>query len=117
MNQKDVKSRVLDGAAIIYPGEYLNQLRGEIIELQCQEYLQDGIRHLVINFAETELINSIGISILLDVIDAVKAVDGTLVLTNLNDANRELFEMLGLLSQISIAETELGALQSLHPAA
>jgi anti-anti-sigma factor len=116
MNVVEVKSKVLDDAVIIYPGEYLNKLHGEIIEHRCREFLKGGIRRLVINFEETELINSIGISILLGVIETVKAANGTLLLTNLNESNHELFEMLGLLSHFSIEETEQGAIESIHPA-
>lgn len=114
MNAVDVKAKVVDGAAIIYPGAYLNQLRGEVIENHCQELLGKGVRRLVINFEETELINSIGISILLSVIEAVNSANGTLLLSNLNESNRELFEMLGLLSHVRIEESEQSALAKLY---
>jgi anti-anti-sigma factor len=114
MRTVTIKSKMVDGAAIIYPGLYLNQLRGEVIEHQCQELLNQGIRGLVINFEETELINSIGISILLEVMETIKTAQGTLLLSNLNDSNRELFEMLGLMSHVRIEETEQTALARLR---
>jgi anti-anti-sigma factor len=101
---------VLGGAAVIYPGPYLNQLRGEAIENCCQELLAEGVRRIVINFQETELINSIGISILLGVIEAVNEARGLLVLSNLSRSNRELFEVLGLMSQVRIEQSEEAAL-------
>ncbi len=113
MKAIEVGSRLVSGVGIIYPGPYLNQLRGEGIEQCCQELLARGVRHLVINFEETELVNSIGISILLGVIEAVNEASGTLMLSNLNDSNRELFEMLGLLSHVRMAETEERALASM----
>ncbi len=114
MKAVDVKAKVVDGAAIIYPGAYLNQLRGEVLEHQCEEFLGKGVRRLVINFEETELINSIGISILLGVIETVNQAKATLFLSNLSETNRELFEMLGLLSHVNIEETEQTALDRLH---
>lgn len=117
MKPVEVKAKVIDGAAVIYPGEYLNKLRGEIIERRCQEFLQEGIRRVVINFEETELINSIGISILLGVIETVQAAEGTLLLTNLNESNQELFEMLGLTAHVCIAKSEQGAIDALHSVA
>jgi anti-anti-sigma factor len=99
--------------AVIYPGPYLNQLRGECLEGRCRELLAGGIRGVVINFEETELINSIGISILLGVIETVNESSGSLVLSNLSAANRELFEMLGLLEHVRIEETEEVALGKL----
>jgi anti-anti-sigma factor len=113
MKTVEIKSRMVEGAAIIYPGPYLNQLRGEDIEIRCEELLQNGINRLVINFQETELINSIGISILLGVIEAVNDARGMLVLSNLSATNRELFEMLGLLGHIRIEDSEERALNAL----
>ena len=113
MSTVEIKSRMVEGAAIIYPGPYLNQLRGEDIENCCQNFLKQGINRLVINFRETELINSIGISILLGVIEAVNEAEGCLVLSNLSATNRELFEMLGLLDHVRIEDSEQGGLDAL----
>ena len=113
MSSVEIKSRMVEGAAIIYPGPYLNQLRGEDIENLCQEFLKQGINRIVINFQETELINSIGISILLGVIEAVNDAEGCLVLSSLSATNRELFEMLGLLGHVRIEDSEQGALDAL----
>ncbi|HJQ69681.1 MAG TPA: STAS domain-containing protein [Blastocatellia bacterium] len=113
MSNVEIKSRMVEGAAIIYPGPYLNQLRGEDIENCCQEFLKQGVNRIVINFQETELINSIGISILLGVIEAVNDARGCLVLSNLSATNRELFEMLGLLGHVRIEGDEQGALEAL----
>jgi anti-anti-sigma factor len=113
MNGFNIQAKVVDGVAVIYPGPYLNQLRGEAVESRCQQLLTEGVRHLVINFAETELINSIGISILLGVLEAVGDARGTLVLSNLSESNRELFEMLGLLAHVRTAPTEESALAEL----
>jgi anti-anti-sigma factor len=113
MSAAEIRTKLTEDAAVIYPGAYLNQLRGERIETICQELLDRGIRRIVVNFDETELINSIGISILLGVIETVNNARGALVLSNLNDSNRELFEMLGLGSHVEMAETEETALLSL----
>jgi anti-anti-sigma factor len=114
MNTIEIGMRLVQGAAILYPGPYLNQLRGESIERRSRELLAGGMRHIVINFAETELINSIGISILLGVIEAVNDARGTLVLSNLAPSNRELFEMLGLLAHVRIESSEEAALSNLY---
>ena len=53
--------------SVIFAGDYLNKLSGERIERECRRQLEAGCRALVINFRETELVNSIGISILLEI--------------------------------------------------
>ena len=113
MDRPAIKTRLVEGTAIIYPGEYLNQLRGEVIEDRCNELLSEGVLQIVINFGETELINSIGISLLLGVIETVNAARGTLVLSNLSSSTRELFEVLGLLGHIRIEESEESALETI----
>lgn len=113
MSAIDIRSREVEGAVIIYPGPYLNQLRGEGIEKLCLDMLAKGIRKLVVNFEQTELINSIGISILLGVIEAVSDSSGVLVLSNLSASNRDLFEVLGLLPSVRIAPTEEAAITML----
>jgi len=106
MSTIEIKTRLVEGAAVIYPGPYLNQLRGERIERRCIEMLDSGVRNLVINFEETELVNSIGISLLLGVIEAVDETKGRIVLTNLSSSNHELFEVLGILSKVEVLGTE-----------
>jgi anti-anti-sigma factor len=113
MSVAELRARLVEDAAVIYPGLYLNQLRGESIESQCQELLASGVRRIVVNFQDTELINSIGISILLGVIESVNESEGALMLSNLSSSNRELFEMLGLLSHVEVEETEEIALLKL----
>lgn len=113
MNNTEITSKLVEGVAVLYPGPYLNQLRGERIEERCNELLASGVRRIVINLAATELINSIGISILLGVIEAVNNAEGKLMLSNMSSSNRELFEMLGLTSHAEIEETEESALARL----
>src|ERR1044071_8128161 len=90
-----VRSRSDGDLAVIYAGDYLNKLSGERIERECRSQLEAGSRALVINFRETELINSIGVSILLGVIDAAESAGAQLVFSDVNNQTIELFEMLG----------------------
>jgi anti-anti-sigma factor len=113
MSAKHVITRVENGAAVIYPGIYLNQLRGESIENNCHGLLAEGIKKIIIDVKDTELVNSIGISLLLGVIDAVGEAGGFLILSSLNESNRELFEMLGLLSYVRVEQDEESALHTL----
>jgi anti-anti-sigma factor len=113
MSRFDIETSLVEGRAVVYPGPYLNQLRGEAIEERCRELLAEGVRQIVVSFERTALINSIGISILLGVIETVNEAQGSLVLSNMNPASRELFEMLGLLGHIRVEETVESALHAL----
>jgi anti-anti-sigma factor len=105
-----VRSRAIGDLAIIYAGDYLNKLSGERIERECRLQLERGCRALVINFRETELVNSIGISILLGVIDAAESTGAQLIFSDVNQQTVQLFEMLGLTRHVALVKDEQEAL-------
>lgn len=82
--------------ATVFASNYLNKLSGEMIERECRRQFDSGCKKLVVNFTETELVNSIGVSILLGVIDAAINAEASLVFSDVNDETVQLFEMLGL---------------------
>ncbi len=105
-----VNSRVEEGVAIIHAGGYLNKINGERTKRECRDRLQNGCRALVINFSDTEIVNSIGVSILLGVIDVVEEWDAHLCFCNVNNHTAQLFDMLGLTRHVHIAPNEEAAL-------
>ena len=108
-----VRSRAIGDLAVIYAGDYLNKLSGERIERECRRQLEMGCRALIINFRETELVNSIGVSILLGVIDAAENTGAQLVFSDVNHQTVQLFEMLGLTRHVALASDEEAALATL----
>jgi anti-anti-sigma factor len=108
-----VRTRVVGSTAVVYASDYLNKLSGERIERECRQQLEDGRRALIVNFRDTELVNSIGISILMGVIDAAEDVGAQLVFSDMSTQTVELFEMLGLTRFVDLARTEEEALLTL----
>src|SRR5438552_15839132 len=90
-----VQARCIGDTAIIYASDYLNKLSGERIERECKRQLESGCRALVINFRDTELVNSIGVSILMGVIDAAQQSGARLIFSDVDDHTANLFEMVG----------------------
>src|SRR5216683_3821775 len=101
-----VQARCVGETAIIYASDYLNKLSGERIERECKRQLEAGRRALVINFRDTELVNSIGVSILMGVIDAAEQSNARLIFSDVNTHTASLFEMLGLTRHVSLATDE-----------
>lgn len=110
-----VQSRCIGDTAIIYASDYLNKLSGERIERECKRQLESGCRALVINFRDTELVNSIGVSILMGVIDASEQNQARLIFSDVNNHTANLFEMLGLTRHVSLAKDEGEALSLAGP--
>ena len=88
--------------ATVFAGDYLNKLSGEKIERECRRRLEAGCKKLIVNFSETEIVNSIGISILLGVIDAANEANAKVVFSDINDDTIELFDMLGLTNHVTL---------------
>jgi len=110
-----LQTRCVGETAIIYASDYLNKLSGERIERECTRQLESGRRSLVINFRDTELVNSIGVSILMGVIDAAEQSHAQLIFSDVNSHNAHLFEMLGLTRHVSLAPDEDAALALITP--
>jgi anti-anti-sigma factor len=111
--KSNVRSRCVGTTAIVYAGDYLNKLTGERIERECKKQLDSGARALVIDFSDTELVNSIGISILLGIIDIAEKGGALVVFSDVNSETVQLFEMLGLTRHVVLAANEQEALANL----
>lgn len=99
----DVTVEVAGERAVVFAGDYLNKLSGEQIEYVCKQQLAAGCKEFVVNFSQTEIVNSIGISILLGVIDSASNNGAKVVFSDVNEDTVELFEMLGLTKHVTIA--------------
>src|SRR5215210_636523 len=111
--KSNVRSRCVGTTAVVYASDYLNKLTGEKIERECKKQLDSGCRALVIDFSDTELVNSIGISILLGIIDIAEKSGARVVFSDVNSETIQLFEMLGLTRHVVLAQNEQEALSSL----
>src|SRR6478672_5586968 len=111
--KSNVRSHCVGTTAVVYASDYLNKLTGERIERECKKQLDSGARALVIDFSDTELVNSIGISILLGIIDIAEKGGALVVFAEVNSETVQLFEMLGLTRHVVLAANEEEALSSL----
>jgi anti-anti-sigma factor len=112
-SDKLVRSHCVGTTAIVYASDYLNKLTGEKIERECRRQLSCGCRALVIDFSDTKLVNSIGISILLGIIDVAEKSGARIAFSEVNNETVQLFEMLGLTRHVVLAKDEQEALLNL----
>lgn len=108
-----VKSHCVGTTAVVYASDYLNKLTGEKIARECRRQLASGCQALVIDFSDTELVNSIGISILLGIIDLAEKNGAQVVFSDVNNQTIALFEMLGLTRHVVLARDETEAISTL----
>jgi anti-anti-sigma factor len=99
--------------AVVHAGDYVNKLSGQRIERECLSRIERGCRALVIDFKGTELVNSIGVSILLGVIDIAEQNGARIIFSNVSRHTVKLFELLGLTRLVALADNEEAALATL----
>ncbi|HSS19288.1 MAG TPA: STAS domain-containing protein [Pyrinomonadaceae bacterium] len=109
----NIRSHCVGTTAVVYASDYLNKLTGERIEHECRKQLDSGARALVIDFSDTELVNSIGVSILLGIIDVAEKNGAVVVFSDVNNDTVQLFEMLGLMRHVVLAKNEQEAISNL----
>lgn len=100
-----VRSERRGEVAVVSAGDYLNRLSGERVERECRERLSEGCRALVVDFRETGMVNSIGVSILLGVIDAAERAGAPVAFAGANEQAAHIFDMLGLTRHARLAPT------------
>ena len=100
--------------AVVYAGDYVNKMSGQRIERECLTRMERGCRALVISFRDTELVNSIGVSILLGVIDTAERRGTRIAFSNVSVHTRTLFELLGLTRLVVLADSDEDALATLR---
>jgi anti-anti-sigma factor len=108
-----VTSRLVKDVAVVYPRGYLNNLSGEGLVNECGRHARAGVKKVVVNFRETDLINSIGISFLLNVMEELRNAGGMLCFTEMKKVHLDTFEMLGLTKYFLFFPDEDAALKAL----
>ncbi|OGP78863.1 MAG: hypothetical protein A2Z13_10505 [Deltaproteobacteria bacterium RBG_16_64_85] len=110
MSYLKVRTRRADDALVVYIDGYLNSLLGEEVERVVQEALDAGSKKILLNFEGTRLINSIGISIIIDIVEKIMERNGMLAFCSLSRINRELFQMTGVARYVRAFDLEEEAL-------
>jgi anti-anti-sigma factor len=99
--------------AIIRTEGYVNNLGGEKIGEAADQLIEKGVRKLIINFEKSNVVNSIGISILIEVIEKIVDVDGRICFCFLTKTIAKTFNIMGLTQYAEICETENDAIASM----
>jgi anti-anti-sigma factor len=92
--------------AVVRTNGYINNLGAERIEQEIDALIAKGYKSFVINFARSPIINSMGLSILIGVIEKTLGIEGRLAFTNLTEVNAETMEIMGLTQFATIFATE-----------
>jgi anti-anti-sigma factor len=110
IGDQPVRSERVGDVAVVHASDYLNKLSGERVERECRRRLEEGCRALVVDFQQTGMVNSIGVSILLGVIDAAERAAAPVIFTGVKEQAAQIFKLLGLTNHVRLARDEGDAL-------
>jgi anti-anti-sigma factor len=100
--------------AVFWTDGYINNQGGEEIARHAYAQLESGAQALVLNLEKTRIVNSIGISILIEVLEKVMDRKGVLAFCNLTPTIDKTFRIMGLAQYASIYPTEEQALRAIQ---
>jgi anti-anti-sigma factor len=103
-----------DGLAVIYTEGYINNQGGEEIAREAYKLLDEGHKLLLLNLAGTKIVNSIGISILIEIIEKMIEIDGKLGFCCLTPTIEKTFHIMGLAQYAPIFKDEEAAVAQMR---
>ena len=92
-----------DRTVVLLEG-YLNQRGGETLRLQVQQILLSHPAALALDFSGTKLVNSIGVSFLLEIIEAARRGNTSLEFVHVPADIGDLFGLLGISSKVKLRD-------------
>jgi anti-anti-sigma factor len=102
-----------DGLAVVQPEGYINNQGGEEIARVAYELIDQDFHRLLLDLSGTKIVNSIGISILIEIIEKMIEIDGKLAFCCLTPTIEKTFHIMGLAQYAGIYPDRETAVQAL----
>lgn len=107
VTQRDAHGRY----AVLHTDGYINNQAGERLGQEADALLAEGHRRLVVNMAKSTVINSVAIACLIEVIEKLEALGGTLAFCNVTRTIAKTFTIMGLAQYARIYDSEQDAVR------
>ena len=102
-----------DNCVVINTSGYINNVGGQKIVEEFYKHNKNGINNVILNLAHSNVVNSIGISFLIEIIEKLNQSNGILIFTNLDPTIEKTFTIMGLFQFAKKAENLNEALKLL----
>lgn len=89
-------SKIVDDILVMKTEGYINNAGGEKISEEFEKYYNDGLNKLLIDIEGSKVVNSIGISFLIEIIEKLNNKNGKLYFSNLDPSIEKTFTIMGL---------------------
>ena len=110
MSDFNLEIREENEIIIIKTSGYLNNVGGEKISEACYAEIDKGKKYFLLDLENSKVVNSIGVSILIEIIEKLQEIDGKLGYFNLAPIVAKTFKIMGISSYSELYESENEAL-------
>ena len=93
---------------------YINNSGGEQIAAACDELIEDGLKHFLLDLGQCRIVNSIGISILIEITEKIRGLEGAVAFCCMTPTVAKTFRIMGLLQLSTVHDTREEALRALQ---
>ena len=112
MNDFNIKVREEGDIIILETSGYLNNFGGDRVASICKQSISEGKRKLLINLENTKMVNSIGVSILIEIIEDLQGVNGKIAYYNVAPIVEKTFNIMGITNYSKIYSSEEDAIKA-----
>ena len=109
----EIQVRREEGIAVIKPPGYINKDGGEQVAAICDGLIGEGVIKLVLNLEQCTMVNSVGISYLIEVLEKVTELGGKLAFNSAVPTVGKTLQIMGLLQKASLHDTEADAVAAI----
>ena len=113
MSDFSLTSKIEGEILIIETSGYLNNVGGEKIAEVCYKNIDSGTKKVLLNLEKSKVVNSIGVSILIEIIEKLQEVDGELGYYNLAPIVEKTFKIMGISKYSKVFSSESEALDQM----
>ena len=113
MSEFTLNKKTEGGIVIIETNGYLNNVGWEKISEECYKEIENGKKLFLLNLEKSKVVNSIGVSILIEIIEKLEDIDGKLGYYNLAPIVEKTFNIMGLSKYSTIYKTEEEAISDM----
>ena len=112
MSDFNLKVREEGDITILETSGYLNNFGGDRVASICKQSISEGKRKLLINLENTKMVNSIGVSILIEIIEDLQGVNGKIAYYNVAPIVEKTFNIMGITNYSKIYTSEEDAIKA-----
>ena len=108
-----LSTSVKNDIVIIKTSGYLNNVGGEKIADACYKQINNGKSLFLLDLENSKVVNSIGVSILIEIIEKLQDVNGKLGYFNLAPIVEKTFTIMGLTKYSTVFQSESEAIEGM----